>query len=231
MPDLRVRELVVVTPLIALLIFLGVYPEAAHRHRQPGGRAHHVRRTEEGPPARGGGGQVSATAVHSLWTTAADPIDEDRRAEDRIRAVVAHPDRHRRGDRRRARRGVRAAQVPLLRPGVPVRRRPRRRLRRGRRRSRPADTAPPRPASRRWAPSPSTGRRCSCRARSCWPVCSACSPSPNGGSTPRRTATASTRSPRRPRPCPAATAKRPRSRPGSPPPRCSRCCSSRSAAC
>jgi NADH-quinone oxidoreductase subunit M len=27
LPDLRVRELLVVTPLIALLIFLGVYPK------------------------------------------------------------------------------------------------------------------------------------------------------------------------------------------------------------
>ena len=67
---------------------------------------------------------MSATAVHSLWTMAADPTGrQDRRAEDRVRPAVAHPDRRRRGDRRDPRRGVRAAQVPLLRPGVPVRRR------------------------------------------------------------------------------------------------------------
>ena len=61
---------------------------------------------------------MSASAVHSLWTTGGRPDLQDRRAEDRVRAIVAHPDRPRRGDRRGAGRGVRAAQVPLLRPAV-----------------------------------------------------------------------------------------------------------------
>ena len=115
---------------------------------------------------------MSASAVHSLWTTAAaDRADlQDRRAEDRVRATVAHPDRHRRGDHRGPGRGVRPAQVPLLRPGVPVRRRAGRRAsprssalaaggygthegaHRGHGRDRRRRT-----------------RRCSCRARSCWP--------------------------------------------------------------
>ncbi|CAM5308784.1 hypothetical protein SVIOM342S_03229 [Streptomyces violaceorubidus] len=49
MPDLRVRELVVVAPLVALLIFLGRLPQARDGHRQPGGGADHVRRTQNGP--------------------------------------------------------------------------------------------------------------------------------------------------------------------------------------
>lgn len=43
---------------------------------------------------------------------------------------------------------------------------------------------------------------------SCCPGSSRSSRSPSGGSTRRRTATASTRSPRRPPPCPAVTVKR-----------------------
>ncbi len=44
MPDLRVRELLVVAPLIALLIFLGVYPKPVTNIVDPGGPADHVRR-------------------------------------------------------------------------------------------------------------------------------------------------------------------------------------------
>ena len=39
MPDLRPRELWAVGPLIAVLIFFGVYPEAPARRHQPGGAA------------------------------------------------------------------------------------------------------------------------------------------------------------------------------------------------
>ncbi len=39
-PDLLPRELVVVAPLIALLLVLGVYPQARARRHQPGGRPH-----------------------------------------------------------------------------------------------------------------------------------------------------------------------------------------------
>ena len=159
-----------VAPLIVAADLPGRLPEAAHRHRQPGGRAHHVRRPEEGPPARGGGGQVSACSRPQ-------PVDDRGRARSTkidaptieyaqlaptlivvgaaiigvlVEAFVPRKSRY-------------YVQVFL------VRRRAGRRLRRGRRprgrRIRHHQGA----ASRRWAPSPSTDRPCSCRARSCWP--------------------------------------------------------------
>ena len=92
MPDLRVRELVVVAPLIALLIFLGVYPKpltdivnpavdhtlsvvdkkdpkpTVQVDAVPGGRPARPRRAR----SRRGGREVSSVAsVHSLWTVAA----------------------------------------------------------------------------------------------------------------------------------------------------------------
>ena len=136
MPDLKVRELAVALPLIALLIFLGVFPKPLTEVVNPAVAAHHVRRTEEGPPARGGGRQVSATAVHSLWTTAGGVTSAapgDRFTAPNIEyaqlapvlivvgaAVLGDPGG-----------GVRPAPVPLHRPGVPGGRRPGRRVRRG----------------------------------------------------------------------------------------------------
>ena len=75
MPDLRARELVVVAPADRSADLPGRLPEAGHGHREPGGEVDFVRRAQEGSQARGGGGQVSASAVHSLWTTAATAAD------------------------------------------------------------------------------------------------------------------------------------------------------------
>ena len=64
----------------------GRLPEAADRHRQPGGEARpcptSTRRT---PSPTRGGRQVSAAAVHSLWTTAAADARQDPGAEHRVR--------------------------------------------------------------------------------------------------------------------------------------------------
>ena len=178
---------------------------------------------------------MSATAVHSLWTmaggvTSAAPTRSSTAPHIEYAQLAPGPDRHRRGGRRRPRRGVRAAPVPLLRAGrsltvvalaaafaavVGL-------AAGGLRHDQGAHRRDGRHRRRR----PALFLQGTILLTSAW---SPSSPSPSAGSTRRRTATASTRSPRRPRPSPAARARRPRSRPGSPPPRSSRCCSSRSA--
>ncbi len=74
MADLKARELVVVVPLIALLLFLGVYPKPLTEIVNPAVQHTMSDVQKKDPPARGGGRQVSATAVHSLWTTASGGV-------------------------------------------------------------------------------------------------------------------------------------------------------------
>ena len=218
MPDLRVRELAGGGPADRAADLPRRLPEAADGHRQPGGRAHHVRRAPDGPasPQRGGGRSERtqpSTACGQRRRRTRSP--RSRRPTHRVRAsssptlIVLGAAMH-----RSPRRGVRAAQVPLLRPGVPRRRRAGRRLRRGRR-ARGGRVRHHQGAHR------GDGRDRGGRARPVPPGhdpagrrSSPCSPSPSGGWTRRRTATGSTPSPRRPRPCRAARARRPRSRPG-----------------
>ena len=49
--DLRLREKVVVAPLIALLLVLGFYPKPVTRRDQPGGPGHHARTSASTDPA------------------------------------------------------------------------------------------------------------------------------------------------------------------------------------
>ncbi len=75
MKDLKVRELVVVAPLIALLLFLGVYPKPLTDVDQPRGQGHALRRPQDRPRTADqrrseGEREVSATAhVHDLLAT------------------------------------------------------------------------------------------------------------------------------------------------------------------
>ena len=96
----------------------GRLPEAPHAGHRPGGQADHVRRTAEGPHSPRWRRPSERNSRPQPVDNGGRPDLEDRRAEDRIRAARAHPDHRRCGDRRGPGRGVRTAQVPLLRPDV-----------------------------------------------------------------------------------------------------------------
>ena len=135
-------------------------PEAGARRHQPGRRPRHARASA--PPTRRrtvGAGRRRDAASERPGRRRAEPFDDP---DDRVRRARADAHRVRRRRRRRARRGVRARGAAAVRPSscivfaalvgafVAV-------VAASRHRSRSS------PRAR----SPSTARRCSCRARSC----------------------------------------------------------------
>ena len=108
--DLSLREAVVVAPLIALLLVFGFYPKPLLDVINPAVAATHAGHRQDRPGAvRGatGGRQVNVTAVARGRLHA---------AEARLRGAGADADPVRRGLRRRAGRGVRAAAQPAHGP-------------------------------------------------------------------------------------------------------------------
>ena len=231
MPDLKVRELRGRRPADRAAALPRRLPEAADRHRQPGGAATPCptcTRTTPSPRWR-------RPSERDQLSTACGQRRRPRRPIDKIPAphieyAQLAPTLIVLGA---ASSGVLVEAFvprkgPLPRPGVPLGGRAGRRLRGG-----------GRPRGRRLRHDQGAhrghgrGRR---RRPGALPpghdpaglASSPCSPSPSAASTRRRTATRSTPSPRRRPRCRAATARRPRSRPGSPPPRSSRSPCSRS---
>ncbi len=195
MPDLRVREVLVVAPLIVLLIFLGVYPKPVADIVNPA-----VKQTmsdvHQTDPKPGGGGQVSAAAVHSLWTTAADPISKIETPKIEygqlsptliviggaligvlIEAFVPRKSRY------YAQAFLSAVTLAAAFAAVVA-------LAAGGYGTTKAHIAA-------MGAIAVDGPSLFLQGRSCWPACSGCSPSPNGIWTRWRTATGSTPSPRR----------------------------------
>ena len=176
--DITAREVAVVAPLIVADPVPRLLPEAGHRRHQPGRQGHADARSAPATrprPRRYGRRQVNL--VH-----AGARRRDLRAAAPGLQGAAADADPVRRRDRRRARRGVRAARIAASWPSscvalVGAGRRARVRDRRRRDR---VHRDQPRHDHRRPARSRSTVRRCSCRARcSCW-ASSRCCWSPSG---------------------------------------------------
>ena len=223
-----------VAPLIALLLFLGVYPKPLTDIVNPAVEHTMSDVQQKDPQPR------PRWRRPSERNSCPQPVDNGGRRRRSTRSRPRHIEYAQLAPALivvgaavvgRARRGVRPAQGPLLRAGVPDRRRPGRRLRRGRRprgrrvrHHQGAHRGDGRHRGRRPGALPAghhpagvAGRRLHLRRAPA---------RPGGARQPRRLLRRAGRVRAR-----AATAKRPRSRPGSPPPRSSRWCSSRSPAC
>ena len=172
--DLNRREAWVVAPLIARDHRARLLPEAAARRHQPGGRPHHAagrRRATPSPHAPDRRKEPEVSAVTLAGTRLAADFETPTIE---YRALLPMLIVFGVAVRRRARRGVHGPRVAARRSSscsrsaglvaafvavVVAGRRARERRRRAR--------------------SPSTARRCSCRARSCCWRSPACSPSPS----------------------------------------------------